>query len=509
MIPKLTFINHASYMVESTNSILIVDPYIEGLAFDNSWALLDKSTSNKEIVEKLTTKNKNIFIWYSHEHSDHFSVSFINALKKMKVDVTVLFQKTKDQRVISFTKKLGFKVIESNNKAQKIDSNMFNVVWPYGRHDSYSLLKIEDISILNINDCMIRSKSDVRKVKDNIFKYTDEIDILFTQFGYANWIGNKENKIIRKNAARHKLERITLQAKFLNPKSIVPFASFVYFCHKDNFYLNDEQNNTVSLRQNKSLKKYSNKIYFMKPSDSINLIKNKISSSLNNNSFNAEMHWENSYKKRKIIDTDEENYSLQDLNNSFSIYRRKLMINFLFSVPFFQWLGFMLPINVRVKDHQQTYLLSYFNNELVKLDKNNQKYDICLTSAVLKYIFKFEYGFDSTWVNGKFSIQHNEGLTKVKRFFKPQDYMRRGRGLKRPLYSVIVLIKGLLLKENSRHIRRTFILSAKYVKRTFILSAKYVKRTFIRLVKYVKRTFIRLVKYVKQAYSITVKKIVS
>ena len=104
MIPKLTFINHASYMVESTNSILIVDPYIEGLAFDNSWALLDKSTSNKEIVEYLITQKKNIFIWYSHEHSDHFSVSFINALKKMNVDVIVLFQKTKDQRVISFVK---------------------------------------------------------------------------------------------------------------------------------------------------------------------------------------------------------------------------------------------------------------------------------------------------------------------------------------------------------------------------------------------------------------------
>jgi len=310
-------------MVESTNSILIIDPYIEGLAFDNSWALLDKSTSNKEIVEYLTTQKKNIFIWYSHEHSDHFSVSFINALKKMKVDVTVLFQKTKDQRVISFAKKLGFKVIESNNKAQKIDSNLFNVVWPYGRHDSYSLLKVEDISILNINDCMIRSKSDVSKVKDNVFKYTDKIDILFTQFGYANWIGNKENKIIRKNAAKHKLERIALQAKVLNPKSIVPFASFVYFCHKDNFYLNDEQNNTVSLRQNKSLKKYSNKIYFMKPSDSIKLIKNKISVSLANSSFNAEMHWENSYKKRKKIDTDEKNYSFKDLNNSYRVYRKK------------------------------------------------------------------------------------------------------------------------------------------------------------------------------------------
>jgi hypothetical protein len=68
--------------------------------------------------------------------------------------------------------------------------------------------------------------------------------------------------------------------------------------------------------------------------------------------------------------------------------------------------------------------------------------------------------------------------------------MRRGRGLKRPLYSVIVLIKGLLLPENSRLISRPFILKAKYVKRAFILTAKYVKRAFILTAKYVKRAYL-------------------
>ena len=37
---KLTFLNHASYIVETESSLLIVDPWVEGYAFDKGWALL-------------------------------------------------------------------------------------------------------------------------------------------------------------------------------------------------------------------------------------------------------------------------------------------------------------------------------------------------------------------------------------------------------------------------------------------------------------------------------------
>ena len=39
-----------------------------------------------------------------------------------------------------------------------------------------------------------------------------------------------------------KLKRIEIQAKFFQPKFIIPFASFVRFCHKDNYYMNDQMN---------------------------------------------------------------------------------------------------------------------------------------------------------------------------------------------------------------------------------------------------------------------------
>ena len=77
---KLKFINHACYYLQSARSILICDPWIEGLAFNNGWSLLDKASSNQETIKDLICSKKKIFIWYSHEHSDHFSISFLKEL---------------------------------------------------------------------------------------------------------------------------------------------------------------------------------------------------------------------------------------------------------------------------------------------------------------------------------------------------------------------------------------------------------------------------------------------
>ena len=76
----------------------------------------------------------------------------------------------------------------------------------------------------------------------NYKKYTDKIDLLLSQFGRANWVGNKDERALRVISAEEKLERIKLQIQKFNPDSVIPFASFVYFCHPENFHTNDSQN---------------------------------------------------------------------------------------------------------------------------------------------------------------------------------------------------------------------------------------------------------------------------
>ena len=147
---NLTFINHASYLVESEKSLLIVDPWVEGGAFDNGWSLLDKSINNQTLVKYLAEIDKPKYIWLSHEHSDHFSVPFINALKDSQPEVKFIFQKTLDGRVAQFIRKMGFTVSECNDKPQILDSELSIVTFPYLGGDSYSLTMINNFSLLNI-----------------------------------------------------------------------------------------------------------------------------------------------------------------------------------------------------------------------------------------------------------------------------------------------------------------------------------------------------------------------
>ena len=43
---KIRFLNHVSFLLESKNSIVIIDPWLEGYAFDNGWALVGNPPIN-------------------------------------------------------------------------------------------------------------------------------------------------------------------------------------------------------------------------------------------------------------------------------------------------------------------------------------------------------------------------------------------------------------------------------------------------------------------------------
>ena len=95
---SLEFVNHACFLYENIDFIFICDPWVEGTAFNDGWNLLDCSTSNKELISKLSKNKKDIYIWYSHEHSDHFSISFLKELKGIENEVKIFFQNTFDKR---------------------------------------------------------------------------------------------------------------------------------------------------------------------------------------------------------------------------------------------------------------------------------------------------------------------------------------------------------------------------------------------------------------------------
>jgi hypothetical protein len=230
MAAAIQFLNHASVLITAGGASVVSDPWYEGAAFDRGWDLLAPDPSLGELAAGAR------HIWISHEHPDHFRVDFF---KNRPPAAEVLFQKTRDRRVASFLEKEGWRVAEcpAGQPVSLGDGSTLTV----GRrdfYDSWGLFEGGGARILNLNDCSFRTPDDLRRLAATV----GPIDVLLTQFSYAGWKGGRDNRALREAAARDRLAIVALQAEVLQPRWVVPFASFVRFSHEDNAYLNDAVN---------------------------------------------------------------------------------------------------------------------------------------------------------------------------------------------------------------------------------------------------------------------------
>jgi UDP-MurNAc hydroxylase len=443
MINQLTFVNHASFYIANGNSLLLVDPWVEGTVFNNGWRLLDTTTSNAALVHEIAAHKLNTFIWYSHEHPDHFSVSFI---KKLKQDfpgkVTILFQQTKDQRVLGFLKKNGFDVIDCAPGATvTLDKTLSITVYPFSDGDSYCLIQSGQRFILNINDCPLLTQTMCRAVRTQIAPVTDKIDLLFTQFGYANWVGNPFEPGLRRRAAAEKRERISLQMRAFAPSLTIPFASFVSFCSIENSYLNDYQNSAYTIRQWSTLSPETENLRFMKPGDTIDL--NKVTpGSMMRMSQAAVAHWEQLGSSSRAVLPPEPPASIAALQAAFTRYRNIIRSQLPVLPYLLERLGLIKPLRIHFPDLRLTVRFSYVHGYTAL--SGGSAFDISMSSSSAVFIFTNEYGFNTTHVNGRFRTTGAQSLGRFSRFFMPQNLVRQGYGIAHPFATASHLAGNLL-----------------------------------------------------------------
>ena len=392
----IEFVNHASVLIRFGKIGILSDPWYSKSVFHHGWRLLYEN-ENKYINEVL---DRTSHIYISHEHPDHFNPSFLltDEIKRKIIEkrITFLFQKTKDKRVVDFLKKKGFKVREFNQKKNKIENLIEIEIVKHDFYDSSISIKTPDIKILNLNDCPLRDVGDIKKFKKNFGTF----DVLLTQFSYAAWKGGKKGKIFRENAAKEKLTDICNQSKILNCKKVIPFASFVYFSNKMNFYMNDSIN--VPDKVCEYLIKNAINPVIMQPGEKQILTELK-------QEKNSLEFWKNKYQfnnTNKIIDDYKENNSLNDLRNDFISYQKKIFSKnsktLIYLLYKFSFLGAFEKINIFLSDKNENYEYSIFSG-LNKTDKT--QCDISMHSESLSFIFKNEFGFDTLTVNGCFECE--------------------------------------------------------------------------------------------------------
>ena len=307
--------------------------------------------------------------------------------------ITIIYQTTKSGRVANFLKSIGYKVIEVSDRDQfQIGKDFSITIGQVPFYDSWALINVNGYKILNVNDCILESPHRVNDIK----KITQECDVLFTQFSYANWVdGGSENSSERNKLAEEKLMRIQIQASTLSARFVVPFASMIRFCHEDNNYMNDSIN--TPLRAVDFINNSTNaEAYLMVPYEIWNGIDSKDNTS-------AVEFWENAYNmamNRPLIKSNKyiDGYELKEASKSM-IKRVKSVNNWLF-ISVLSYFKFLPELKIHISDLGENYSFSW-SRGFQKID--DISVDLTLNSESLYFLFKFDFGVDTLNVNARFS----------------------------------------------------------------------------------------------------------
>lgn len=405
-------------MVHTSNVKIISDPWFSGTAFNNGWSLMFDTPP--EAYSLLANTD---FIYISHEHPDHFSPKTLKSVpEEIRKNINILYQSTKDKKIMRWCLENGFKFIEIAPKEWiNLDKNLRVLTGTVPFDDSYLLLEINGIYILNTNDCVLTEK-ELKSIK----RHFPKLDVLLTQFSYANWSGNTHEKYKRERLAKEVLDRFALQLKVLDPSFVVPFASSILFSATDNFYMNDSKN---SISDAIAVAKQMNvQAICLSPLDTW-----EIGTSFSNiNSLNI---W-NGFKPVQTSTGSQSPVSIDVLVDT----SKKLIKNvwsknnrFILKAISNRHFGVIKPVALYITDLSITVEFSI--NHGIVVTKSSD-FDVALSSDSLLFLMANEFGIETLFINGRFQVGE-AGLARLARAFGVMRLNNTGRNLKfRQLFEI-------------------------------------------------------------------------
>lgn len=396
---KVEFINHASVIIDTGHTRILTDPWYNDSIFINGWNLLYEKNQDINIFDFE-------YIWISHEHPDHFSIKDLLSIKDIKKKkIKILFQKTEDRKVYNFLINKGFNVIELD-LAKEFKLNKFDKLFVdnIGGFDSWFLIKNDNHCLLNLNDCQTGDQ-DLQKICN---LSNQNVDILLTQFSHANWICNKNDDLLGKQQVNLITEKVLTQIRIINPRVFIPFASFVYFSHEENKYLNKY---SCDIKKIYNLTKNLLDVAIMFPGDELNLSKRYTNNEL---SLEKWMDLYDNIDNRKFNKT--KSVSMDEIKLTYQSYINKIKKeNNFFAIKFLCFINFFKPIKIHIIDLDKKVKF-FFDNELKLYD--DDKHDLIISSECFYYLLKFNWGRGSLFISGRLFINYQKffdfmKLTKI------------------------------------------------------------------------------------------------
>ncbi len=213
-----------------------------------------------------------------------------------------------------------------------------------------------------------------------IKKQIGNIDILYTQFSYANWIGNDTDYF---NEGASKINDIQTQVAKLGPRFTIPFASYVYFCNRENFWMNQFCNTPSTLQKANIPSLHPTKI-----GEQIDLTNPVF------NDNEAITFWNTQYNNTEVL-VNPPTISIQLIVESVNAMTHQLLKKF----PFLALT--MKDFSIYIDDLQTGVTISFKQHKTTLTeDKTLCRYTMC--SQAIKYFFDYSWGANTIMISGMF-----------------------------------------------------------------------------------------------------------
>ena len=217
------FWGHNCFSVSNEFTTLLIDPWFSTSgAFSSSWFQYPKNHHLKNSILDLISKKKNIFIFISHEHQDHYDKDFLSCLPpNVKIIIPKYCDKNFNNQII---KDFSFVVELENNEKYSLDNEISILLFIKDigiNHDASILVKTKNFVFFNQNDC---------KIFDQLYKVTETIDFYSVQFSGANWhpsnfnFSENKKKKISSEKVNSKFANVLNALNSLKPKYFIPAA---------------------------------------------------------------------------------------------------------------------------------------------------------------------------------------------------------------------------------------------------------------------------------------------
>lgn len=388
---SVRLINHACVLLEAGPVKLLCDPWLTGSCFNDGWDLIVDSQVGINDLEFT-------HIWISHEHPDHFSptdIKNIDVAKRAKIPI--LYQETKDKKVKQFCESLGFEVIElPDYQKLQIADNVFVTCAKNRGSDSWLLFQAGEQKLLNLNDCFFNNESALLKIKS----FVGKLDLLMSQYSFANWIGNEEDITSQRNVARMILELFAKQVAVLEPRFVMPFANFTWFSNEENAYMNrfaSKVSDAVG-----ALSALACHPIVLAPMEQYTI-------GQAHNNDHALAFWKDAYlaletKPKRVA----KKVSLEQLQSAFLDYKERLfMKNSWWSILLTKYLGLLPTSYVYITD-LACVLKFDITDELKIAPVLREKCSVEMSSGSLWFLLKNEWGRGTLQINGRFRANYKQ-----------------------------------------------------------------------------------------------------